>query len=217
MSCSTVSSVLPTVTSLDQLDEARGLALAHAGGRLVEQDHVGAAGDGDADLQRALLGIGEVHRQHVALLARADHVAAAPRRARWRRPGRPGTSRTRSGSPGSTARRSAGSRTPTACGKMLVIWKLRDRPRRLISNGFMPSMRWPLSRISPLVGAKRPLMRLNSVDLPAPFGPMMAMRSPGVHRQVGAADDLGLAEALAQVLAARARSCRRSLTAPPCA
>ena len=61
-------------------------------------------------------------------------------------------------------------------------------------------MRWPLSRISPLVGAKRPLIRLNSVDLPAPFGPMTAMRSPGAHRQVGAADDLGLAEALAQVL-----------------
>ena len=40
-------------------------------------------------------------------------------------------------------------------------------------------MRWPLRRISPLVGPKRPLMRLKSVDLPAPFGPMMATRSPG--------------------------------------
>jgi hypothetical protein len=46
----------------DELDEALGLALAHAGGGFVEQDHVGAAGDGDADLQRALLGIGQVHR-----------------------------------------------------------------------------------------------------------------------------------------------------------
>ena len=62
---------------------------------------------------------------------------------------------------------------------MLVIWKLRARPRRLISYGSRPSMRWPLSRISPLVGPKRPLMRLKSVDLPAPFGPMMATRSPG--------------------------------------
>jgi hypothetical protein len=35
---------------------------------------------------------------------------------------------------------------------MLVIWKLRDRPRRLISKGFMPLMRWPLSSTSPLVG-----------------------------------------------------------------
>ena len=81
---------------------------------------------------------------------------------------------------------------------MLVIWKLRARPRRLISYGGRPSMRWPLSRISPLVGPKRPLMRLNSVDLPAPFGPMIADPLAGRDRQVGAADDLGLAERLAQ-------------------
>jgi hypothetical protein len=61
---------------------------------------------------------------------------------------------------------------------MLVIWKLRDRPSRLISYGRRPLTNWPLSRTSPLVGASRPLIRLNSVDLPAPFGPMMATRSP---------------------------------------
>ena len=63
---------------------------------------------------------------------------------------------------------------------MFVIWKLRLRPMRLISNGFLPSMRWPLRMTSPLVGAKRPLIRLNSVDLPAPLGPMMATRSPAL-------------------------------------
>ncbi len=82
---------------------------------------------------------------------------------------------------------------------MLVIWKLRARPRRLISNGVRPSMRWPLSRISPLLGPKRPLMRLNRVDLPAPFGPMIATRSPGRDRELGAADDLGLAEPLVEL------------------
>jgi hypothetical protein len=51
--------------------------------------------------------------------------------------------------------------------------------RRLISKGFLPSMRWPCSSTSPLLGAKRPLIRLNSVLLPAPLGPMMATRSPG--------------------------------------
>ena len=61
-------------------------------------------------------------------------------------------------------------------------------------------MRLPLSTMSPLVGPKRPLIRLNSVDLPAPFGPMIATRSPGVTARFGAADDLGLAEGLAQVL-----------------
>ena len=92
---------------------------------------------------------------------------------------------------------------------MLVIWKLRDRPRRLISYGCRPSMRWPFSRISPLVGAKRPLIRLNSVDLPAPFGPMMRDALAGAHREVGAADDLGLAEASCAGPSARARSARR--------
>ena len=51
-----------------------GLALAHAGRGLVEQDHVGAAGDGDADFERALFGVGEVHRQHVAAAVELDHL-----------------------------------------------------------------------------------------------------------------------------------------------
>ncbi len=40
-------------------------------------------------------------------------------------------------------------------------------------------MRWPLSRISPALAPKRPLIRLKSVLLPAPFGPITATRSPG--------------------------------------
>src|SRR5208282_1664362 len=43
----------------DQRHSARGLGHAHASARLVEQNDAGAAGDGDADLERALLGIGE--------------------------------------------------------------------------------------------------------------------------------------------------------------
>jgi hypothetical protein len=69
MSCSTVSSVLPTVTSLIS-EMKREVSLAHARRGLVQQDDAGAAGDGDADFQRALLGVGEVHRQHVALRSR---------------------------------------------------------------------------------------------------------------------------------------------------
>src|SRR5882724_1010565 len=61
---------------------------------------------------------------------------------------------------------------------MLVIWKLRARPRRLISNGLRPVISAPSRRIVPLLGGKRPLIRLNSVDLPAPLGPINACRSP---------------------------------------
>ena len=63
-------------------------------------------------------------------------------------------------------------------GKMLVTWKLRERPRRLTWCGGSPVISSPLSCTVPEVGARRPLIRLNSVDFPAPFGPMIAWRSP---------------------------------------
>ena len=34
-------------------------------------------------------------------------------------------------------------------------------------------MLWPWCRMRPLSGAKKPVIRLNSVVLPAPLGPMM--------------------------------------------
>src|SRR5436853_504092 len=40
-------------------------------------------------------------------------------------------------------------------------------------------MSWSNSRIVPLSGASSPVMRLNKVVLPAPFGPMINRRSPG--------------------------------------
>ena len=57
----------------DQVHEARRSRSAHAGGRLVEQDHARTAGDRDADFQRALLGVGEVRREHVAPPVELDH------------------------------------------------------------------------------------------------------------------------------------------------
>ena len=63
-------------------------------------------------------------------------------------------------------------------GKMFVTWKLRESPRRLMRYGRSPAISSPCKRIEPAVGANRPLTRLKSVDLPAPFGPMIACRSP---------------------------------------
>ena len=59
-------------------------------------------------------------------------------------------------------------------GKIEVIWKLRDRPRRLISCGARLAIDLPLTAIEPEVMGNRPEIRLNSVVLPAPLGPMMA-------------------------------------------
>src|SRR5258708_4864148 len=63
-------------------------------------------------------------------------------------------------------------------GKMFVTWKLRASPRRAMWNGRMPAISSPFSAIDPFEGARRPLTRLKSVDLPAPLGPMIAWRSP---------------------------------------
>ena len=72
MSCSTITSVRPSLTLADQLHRALGLRAAHAGGRLVEQDHLGAAGHRHADLQRALLGVRQRAGRHVGPCRQAD-------------------------------------------------------------------------------------------------------------------------------------------------
>src|SRR5258706_16385374 len=61
---------------------------------------------------------------------------------------------------------------------MLVTWKLRARPRRAMRYGRSPAISRPWRRIEPCEGTSRPLIRLKSVDLPAPLGPMIAWRSP---------------------------------------
>src|SRR5258708_31205851 len=50
-------------------------------------------------------------------------------------------------------------------------------------KGSMPAISSPFNAIDPFEGARRPLTRLNSVDFPAPLGPMIAWRSPaGISR-----------------------------------
>ncbi len=55
----------PLAHLADEIDRPVGLVPAHASRRLVEEDHVGPAGDRDGDFERALLGIGEDAGQHV--------------------------------------------------------------------------------------------------------------------------------------------------------
>src|SRR5690242_9087316 len=61
---------------------------------------------------------------------------------------------------------------------MLVTWKLRASPRRAMRYGRSPATSLPSSLIDPCEGLSRPLIKLKSVDLPAPLGPMIAWRSP---------------------------------------
>ena len=52
------------------------------------------------------------------------------------------------------------------------FWNVRLMPRRASLSGLSLTMFSPSSRISPSLGVQIPLIRLNSVVLPAPLGPI---------------------------------------------
>src|SRR5262245_33510173 len=63
-------------------------------------------------------------------------------------------------------------------GQMFVRWNERPMPRRHRSWGAMPVTSRFLNTTRPASGLTWPVMRLNSVVLPAPLGPMMALIEP---------------------------------------
>src|SRR2546426_9007203 len=77
-----------------------------------------------------------------------------------------------------------------APGRMLVIWYERAIAFREMAWGGSPAMSSPLNTMRPLVGRSTPVRQLKKVDLPAPFGPMIARISP-----VGTARDTLLSAA----------------------
>ncbi len=68
-------------------------------------------------------------------------------------------------------------------------------PRRARRNGLLPVMSVPSSTTRPWVGSWRPVMTLNSVVLPAPFGPMSPVMKPGLDLDAGVRHRLQHAEA----------------------
>src|SRR5712691_504257 len=62
--------------------------------------------------------------------------------------------------------------------KSAVSWNVRDTPRWQTSWDVSPASDSPLKLTVPAVGASTPVSTLNSVDLPAPLGPMTARISP---------------------------------------
>src|SRR5712692_791489 len=66
-----------------------------------------------------------------------------------------------------------------APGRMFVIWYERAIAFCEIRCGGSPAMSSPAKMIRPAVGRSTPVTQLKNVDLPAPFGPMMARISPG--------------------------------------
>ncbi len=63
-------------------------------------------------------------------------------------------------------------------GKMFVRWNERPMPRRQRSWGAMPVTSRSFQMTRPVSGTMWPVIRLKSVVLPAPFGPMIALIDP---------------------------------------
>ncbi len=63
-------------------------------------------------------------------------------------------------------------------GNVLIVWNVRAIPRRQILYAGIGVMSRPLNKILPELGLSEAEIRLKSVVLPAPFGPMSPMISP---------------------------------------
>src|SRR5215472_3077035 len=63
-------------------------------------------------------------------------------------------------------------------GKILVRWNERPSPIPQILYGATPVTSRPPTNTLPAVGRRWPVIRLKSVDFPAPFGPITAAISP---------------------------------------
>jgi uncharacterized protein YhdP len=62
--------------------------------------------------------------------------------------------------------------------KLLTTWKVRPTPRWQRSAAGRRVTSSPSKMIEPWVGGSTPAIRLNSVDLPAPLGPIRPTISP---------------------------------------
>ena len=75
-------------------------------------------------------------------------------------------------------------------------WARRRHAARVMSR--------PMSAIEPLSGAISPVIRLKSVVLPAPLGPMISRRSPDRDVEIDVGGDAQAAERLAERVTASA-------------
>ena len=84
-----------------------------------------------------------------------------------------------------------------SAGNGRTIWKVRPMPRRQMRSGGKPSMRSPAKLMVPPSGANTPAIMLNSVVLPAPFGPITAKMPPSGTSKLKLVDREKPAEAFA--------------------
>ena len=82
------------------------------------------------------------------------------------------------------------------CGNSASDWNTMQVGRRLAGTSLM---RWPRSRMSPLVGLSMPASMRSSVVLPLPEGPTMVKNSPSPIVEIDAVDRREGAEGLGEL------------------
>src|SRR6266852_4612734 len=86
-------------------------------------------------------------------------------------------------------------------------WNVRASPRRARASGGMLVMSWPSNKTLPEVDSRSPVRQLNSVDLPAPFGPIRPRMSPCASVTEAASTALKLPKAFVTSRASRSMDC----------
>src|SRR6185437_3337738 len=149
------------------------LIAAKPGQGLIQQQEPRPAGECARQLHQPELLVGEPAGRHVRMLLHPDAVQRADRgidRLVIRQAGAVGADDDVS----SSGRR----------GKLRTTWKVRPTPMRQTWCTLRPSMGWPARVALPSSALSTPFSRLNSVVLPAPFGPMMPRISPPAIEKV---------------------------------
>ena len=141
------------------------------------------------------------------LVVRECFGSGAPRRG----PGRTGPTTSRH--PDAGARRASRSRARSSRGNNCRFWKVRERPSAARWCGRRRVMSCPSSRTRPRFGSVMPEMALNSVVLPAPFGPMMPLMLPSDDAERQVVDRAQAAEGHRDAGELERRPCQRSTVA----
>ena len=178
MSCSIITMVTSRGIAGKQAQHVAPLVDRQAGERLVEQQHLRVLRQRHGDLDAAALAVGGVRERPIGQMVQPDPRERRPAWLDQRRPvGRNGG---RDSSAAARGRAATASRCATTF--------RREQRDDLVGAG-EAEMRAPAAgdadevaaeqRMRAASGRNSPVIRLNSVVLPAPFGPMISRRSPG--------------------------------------
>ena len=185
---------------LDQRADAVDVLVAHAGRRLVEQQHFGIERQRGGDLERALAAIGQFHRRPIgqnadrptsAISAIARSLKASSTRLERQKSNEPPRWRC-------SAMRTFSS--TVRCGNTAEIWNERTSPSRATSAGASAVMSRPLKTMRPRVGCEEFGQQIEAGGLAGAVRPDQRMNGAARDPQIDAVDRDESGKFLGQIL-----------------